>query len=179
MSGVIETSAVHTADLDPGATKAVRALLVEVFEGMLEQDLDHCMGGIHALAREGDDLIGHASVVQRQLLHGGRVLRAGYVEAVAVRADHRRRGIGGLLMAEVERVIRGAYDLGALSAGEEGALLYASRGWQRWQGPTSALTTAGVERTPDDDGGIFVLPVEVPLDLTGEITCDLRSGDAW
>lgn len=171
--------AAHTADLDSSTTKAVRELLWIVFDGMPEQDWDHCLGGVHVLAREGDDLIGHAAVVQRQLLHGGRVLRAGYVEAVAVRADHRRRGIGGLLMAEIERVIRGAYDLGALGAGEEGALLYESRGWQRWQGPISGLTPAGVERTPEEDGSIFVLPVDVSLDLTGEIACDYREGDLW
>ncbi|RKT90096.1 aminoglycoside 2'-N-acetyltransferase I [Saccharopolyspora antimicrobica] len=171
--------AVHTADLDPTTTKAVHTLLQDAFDELSEQDWDHCLGGVHVLAREGDDLIGHASVVQRQLLHGGRALRAGYVEAVAVHGGHRRRGIGGLLMAEIERVVRGAYDLGALGAGDEGALLYASRGWQRWRGPTSALTPAGVERTPQEDGSIFVLPVDVPLDLTGELTCDHRAGGLW
>ncbi|MDA3644492.1 GNAT family N-acetyltransferase [Saccharopolyspora indica] len=171
--------AAHTADLDPITTKAVRTLLWDVFEEMPEQDWDHCLGGIHVLAREGAELIGHASVVQRQLVHGGRALRAGYVEAVAVHGDHRRRGIGGLMMAEIERVVRGAYDLGALGASDVGAAMYESRGWQRWQGPTSALTPAGVERTPEEDGGVFVLPVDVPLDLTGEITCDYREGDLW
>ena len=36
---------------------------------------------MHALASEGDRLVGHGSVVQRRLLHGGRALRTGYVEA--------------------------------------------------------------------------------------------------
>lgn len=176
---MIDIRSAHTADLEPATTKTLRALLGDVFDGISELDWSHCRGGIHVLAWSGDELVGHAAVVQRQLLHGGRVLRAGYVEAVAVHGDHRRRGVGGLLMAEIERVVRGAYDLGALGAGDEGALLYASRGWQRWQGPTSALTPAGVERTPEEDGSIFVLPVDVPLDLAGEITCDHREGDLW
>jgi len=31
----------------------------------------------------------------------------------------------------------------------------------------------------EDDGGIDVLPVSVPLDLSGELTCDWRDGDVW
>jgi aminoglycoside 2'-N-acetyltransferase I len=48
-----------------------------------------------------------------------------------------------------------------------------------WQGPSSALTPTGIERTEEEDGGIFVLPLVVPLDLFGELTCDWRDGDVW
>jgi len=108
-----------------------------------------------------------------------RALRTGYVEAVAVRAHRRRRGHGSTVMAAVERIVRGAYELGALGASDEGAALYAARGWRRWEGPTSALTPDGIVRTPDDDGGVFVLPVDAPLDLAGELTCDWRPGEVW
>jgi aminoglycoside 2'-N-acetyltransferase I len=54
-----------------------------------------------------------------------------------------------------------------------------ARGWKRWQGPTSALTPAGVARTEDDDGSVYVLPLTAPLDLAGELTCDWRDGDVW
>jgi aminoglycoside 2'-N-acetyltransferase I len=83
------------------------------------------------------------------------------------------------MMDALERVVRAAYDLGALGATDEGAAFYTSRGWQRWRGPTSALTPTGITRTPDEDGCIYVLPGAVPLDLTGELTCDWRSGDGW
>jgi aminoglycoside 2'-N-acetyltransferase I len=106
-------------------------------------------------------------------------LRAGYVEGVAVRADHRRRGHAAAMMAALERMLRSAYDLGALSATEEGAAVYAARGWQRWSGPTSALTPTGVRRTIQDDGTVHIVPVTGPLDLTGELTCDWRDGDLW
>ena len=56
---------------------------------------------------------------------------------------------------------------------------YTGRGWQQWQGRTSALTPNGIVPTPDDDGGVYVLPVAVPLDLSGELTCDWREGDVW
>jgi aminoglycoside 2'-N-acetyltransferase I len=171
----------HTADLDERTRRALRALIDDAFAGdFSDHDWEHALGGVHALAREGSELVGHTSVVQRRLLHGGRALRAGYVEAVAVRSDRRRRGHGAALMAAVERVIRGAYELGALSATVAGARLYESRGWQRWRGPTSALTPAGPVRTPGDDGGVLVLDVGgVPLDLDGELTCDWRDGDVW
>ncbi|WP_020578133.1 GNAT family N-acetyltransferase [Actinopolymorpha alba] len=170
----------HTADLDDATRKAARALLAEVFEGDLtDDDWDHSLGGIHALAWEGEELVGHASVVQRQLLHNGRTLRTGYVEGVGVRADQRGRGHGWAMMAELERVIRGAYDLGGLGATDEAARLYAARGWKLWTGPTYALTPTGITRTQEEDGSIYVLPGSVPLDLAGDLTCDWRAGDLW
>jgi hypothetical protein len=38
---------------------------------------------------------------------------------------------------------------------------------------------AGPVRTPDDEGGVYVLPVAVPPDLTAQLTCDWRDGDVW
>jgi aminoglycoside 2'-N-acetyltransferase I len=171
---------VHTADLDSATLKAARALLDDVFEGdFADEDWEHCLGGVHALAWDGADLVGHASVVQRRLLHGGRALRTGYVEGLGVRADRRRRGYAGAMMAALERVVRGAYDLGALATTEEAVQFYAARGWVPWQGATWALTPHGVRRTEDDDGAIYVLPVAVPLDVSGDLTCDWRDGDVW
>jgi aminoglycoside 2'-N-acetyltransferase I len=180
MGAVADLRIAHTADLDSAAITAARALLDDVFAGeMTEDDWEHALGGMHALLWEGPALIGHASVVQRRLLHRGRALRAGYVEAVAVRADRQRRGHGATMMAALERVLRGAYDLGALGATDEGAQFYAARGWQLWRGPSSALTPAGLRRTPDDDGAIYVFELAVPLDTTAELTCDWRGGDLW
>jgi aminoglycoside 2'-N-acetyltransferase I len=170
----------HTADLDVETLRAARVLLDDVFAGELDDhDWEHALGGIHALAWEGGEIVGHASVVQRRIVHRGRALRAGYVEAVGVSAAHRRRGYGAALMAAVERVIRGAYDLGALGSTDDGAALYTSRGWRRWEGPTSALTPDGIVRTTEEDGFVYVLPVAVELDLSGDLICDWRDGDVW
>ena len=180
MAVVAELRTAHTADLDPADLKAARALLDEVFDGeVTEADWEHALGGMHALVWDGPTLIGHGSVIQRRLLHQGRALRAGYVEAVAVRADRRAQGHGAAVMAALERVLRGAYDLGALGSTDEGAGFYAARGWKLWRGPSSALTPAGVRRTAEDDGCLYVFELAVPLDLDGELTCDWRDGDVW
>ena len=57
--------------------------------------------------------------------------------------------------------------------------LYAARGWRCWEGPTSALTPAGVAPTPDADGAVYVFPLGVPLDVARELACDWRDGDVW
>jgi aminoglycoside 2'-N-acetyltransferase I len=170
----------HTSDLDDATLRAAPALLAGVFEGRFDElDWEHALGGVHALIWERSELIGHASVIQRRLVHGGRALRTGYVEGVAVRADRRGRGHAATMMAALERVIRAAYDLGALGSSDMALEFYVARGWHRWRGPLSALAPDGVRPTPEEQGGIFVLPCAAPLDLDGELTCDHRDGDAW
>jgi aminoglycoside 2'-N-acetyltransferase I len=172
---------VHTADLEPDELIAARALLYRAFDDMTEDDWEHCLGGVHVLLREpGGLVVAHAAVVQRRLLHLGRAWRVGYVEGVAVEQALRGRGLGAAVMAEAERVIDRAYEFGALGSSEEGLPFYAARGWRPWEGPTSMLTPAsGVVRTPDEDGYIFVRTGAAALDLTAELTCDWRDGDAW
>ena len=76
----------HTGLLAADVLAQARMLLDEVFAGELTaDDWEHCLGGLHALAWQDGELVGHAALVQRRLLHAGRVLRAGYVEGVAVR----------------------------------------------------------------------------------------------
>jgi aminoglycoside 2'-N-acetyltransferase I len=170
----------HTADLDPATARAARDLLFEVFDDMTDADWEHCLGGIHALAYDGPRLVGHASLVQRRVINRGVALRVGYVEGVGVRAPARRRGVASALMDQLERLIRGAYDLGGLGATEEAVPFYRGRGWLSWPGPTSALTPDGIRRTPDEDGWIYVLPASFDLDFAGELTiADWRNGDVW
>ncbi|HEV7806558.1 MAG TPA: GNAT family N-acetyltransferase [Solirubrobacteraceae bacterium] len=175
-----ELRVAHTSSVDSATLDAARALLAEVFEGDFgDDDWEHALGGMHALLSEGGVLIGHAAVVQRRLLHGGRALRAGYVEGVGVRADVRRRGHGATLMRALEQVVRRAYDIGALGAATDAAAFYAALGWRLWRGQCSTLTPDGVQRTPEEEGAIYVLPCAVALDLDGELTCDWRGGDVW
>ena len=174
----------HTADLPAATLAAARALLDEAFAGsedgeMTDEDWEHGLGGTHALAWADGALVGHASLVQRRLLYGQRALRTGYVEAVAVRAGHRRHGYGAAMMAELERLIRGGYDLGALGSTDDGVPFYTGRGWCRWEGPLWALTPHGVVRTSEEDGWVFVLTAGEELDLSQPLTCDWRDGDVW
>jgi aminoglycoside 2'-N-acetyltransferase I len=174
-----ELRTAHTADLGPGEKAAIRALMDAVFDGVSDDTFDNALGGMHALILSGGELIGHGSVVQRRMLHAGRSLRTGYIEGVAVRADRRRQGHGTRLMAPLERIVRSGYDLGALGASPDGARLYASRGWQLWRGRSSVMTPDGIRPTPGSDGFIYVLPVSVPVDVTGELTCDFRPASVW
>jgi aminoglycoside 2'-N-acetyltransferase I len=176
---VIELRTAHTADLDASMKSAIRSLLAAAFGGTSDETFENVLGGMHAMVVEEGELVGHGSVVQRRLLHGGRALRTGYVEGVAVREDRRRQGHGAAMMSVLERVVRSAYQLGALGASIEGGRLYASRGWQRWRGPSSALTPDGIRRTADKDGFIYVLPVSVPVNVSGGLVCDWRDGALW
>jgi aminoglycoside 2'-N-acetyltransferase I len=168
----------HTAELDAATLNAAHALLVDVFAGELtDDDWEHCLGGIHALAFDGSELVGHAAVVQRRLIHDGRALRAGYVEGVGVRADLRRRGMAGALMSKLERLIERAYDLGALGSSDDGLPFYLARGWRAWDGPLRVLTPDGVVDTPEEQGWILVFGTALS---GGALTCgDWRNGDVW
>lgn len=169
----------HTGELSAAELAAIRELLWDSFDDMEEEDYEHALGGMHAMAFDGAQLIGHASVVMRRLLHGERALRTGYVEGVAVRDGHRRQGIGAAVMAPLERLIRAGYDLGALGATDDAVPLYTSRGWQLWTGTISVLSPQGHVRTPEEDGWIYVLPVTAALDFDGDLACDWRGGDVW
>ncbi|GAB3354141.1 GNAT family N-acetyltransferase [Modestobacter lapidis] len=180
-TGRVDLRTVVTADLTAAETDLLRAFLNDAFAGRFgDDDWSHALGGVHVLATVDGDLAAHAAVVGRQMVVGEHTLRTGYVEAVATGAAWRRRGVGGRLMAPVERLVSGGFELGALAASEDGARLYARRGWLPWAGPLAALTPTGVVPTPD--GPVFVLPTPStprPLDLDRTLTCDWRRGTLW
>jgi aminoglycoside 2'-N-acetyltransferase I len=41
------------------------------------------------------------------------------------------------------------------------------------------LTPDGIRRTADKDVFIYVLPVSVPVDVSGDLICDWRPGGLW
>ena len=176
---MIDVTTVHTSSLDATRLQAIRRLLDDAFLVFDDDAWEHCLGGMHATIWEAGEVVAHASVVQRRLLHGGQALRTGYVEAVAVRADRRRRGHGRAVMERLGEVIRGAYEVGGLGAGEPAATLYRSLGWRAWEGRTWVLGPEGLARTPKDDGGVYVLPITATLDLAGDLACDWRVGEVW
>ncbi|MFF8017274.1 GNAT family N-acetyltransferase [Streptomyces sp. NPDC007929] len=176
----IRVRTAHTADLAPAELDAVRGLLDAAFEGDFgDEDWDHGLGGVHALVHDDSGLAAHGAVVMRRVRHGGRWWRAGYVENVAVRADARRTGLGARVMSELERVVDRAYDFGALSASDEGALLYTSRGWRLWDGQVHALSPLdGIVRLPEEEHSTYVRPALAgSLDPAHELVFDWRDGD--
>ena len=190
MTTVAEESAANgrvrrstTDALSISDVQAIRDLLWSAFppgdEGFTEDDWNHGLGGVHMILELDDRIVGHASVVERDLHLGARSVRTGYVEAVAIDPARQGRGLGSRLMTDVNAHIRQQFELGALGTGRH--RFYERLGWWTWRGPASVRTEHGPERTPDEDGYILVLetPASPPLDLDAPISCEWRSGDVW
>ncbi len=173
-----------TQELRPPEIAAIRELLERAFgsdeeERFTDADWDHSMGGVHFVLDVAAEIVVHASVVERELHVDGRPLRTGYVEAVATEPARQGAGFGSLVMADVTSWIRDRFELGGLGTGRQE--FYQRLGWLTWAGPSSVRTDDGLQRTPEDDGYILVLPTpsSPPLDLTAPISCDWRPGDVW
>jgi aminoglycoside 2'-N-acetyltransferase I len=172
---------VHTAHLTPAELADIRTLLDTAFDGdFADEDWEHALGGMHALITgEEGELLAHGSLVARRVLHREHSLRIGFVEAVAVRPDRQREGLGGRIMAALEGIVDGAYVFGALSASDAGAALYAGRGWQVWPGGLAALGPVGVVPLPEEEGTTYVRPAvgrSLP-DPQATLFFDWRDGD--
>jgi aminoglycoside 2'-N-acetyltransferase I len=172
---------VSTAALSPSELAEIRRLLDLAFGDRLsEDDWAHALGGRHFLLRDPREgtLLSHASVVSRTIGLPGRLLSAGYVEAVGTRPGFRGRGLASAVMESVARFIAGHFDIGALSSSGD---LYEKLGWIRWLGPTWCRGEGGLVRTPHEDGGVLVLPTpSTPhLDLDADLSVEWREGDVW
>lgn len=176
----VDIRVAHTADLAPDVLNEARALMDVVFpDDFADDDWEHSLGGLHLLVSDDSGIIGHAAVVQRRVIAGGRTMRAGYVEAVAVRPDRQRERIGTALMAKVDDIVRAAYDVGLLGSSEEGWRLYERTGWIPWRGPLLGMTPSGIVSCAEEQGWVLALPVSATLDLDAELVCDWREGDLW
>ena len=151
----------------------------DVDDRFTDEDWLHAVGGVHFVLDRDDEIVTHASVVERELHAGGRPLRTGYVEAVATAPARQGSGFGSRVMRDVTAYVADRFELGALGTGRHG--FYERLGWQTWRGPSSVRTADGVRRTPDEDGYILVLltPASPRLDLGAAISCDWRPGDVW
>nr|AHZ45614.1 GCN5-related N-acetyltransferase [uncultured bacterium] len=159
----------------------IRALLDAAFDGdFSDDDWAHALGGTHAIVADADGIVAHAAVVPRVLDVGTVRLTAGYVEAVAVRPDRQRAGLGTGVMRAVGELIARDYPLGVLSTGAWG--FYRRTGWERWHGEAWVRHPDGRrERTPDDDDSLMILrtPSSPAIDPAWPMTCEARPGDAW
>jgi aminoglycoside 2'-N-acetyltransferase I len=175
---------VPSDELRPDEEAALRELFDEAWSddeegGFTEQDWGHAVGGVHVIAEADGRKVAHASVVERELHTAGHHLPTGYVEAVATRPSHQRQGLGSLVIGAAGELIDRTYRLGALATGVVG--FYEKLGWVAWRGPTSVRTDAGLVRTADEDGNVFVrlTPTSPELDLAAPISCEWRPGDVW
>jgi aminoglycoside 2'-N-acetyltransferase I len=184
MSGEIRLRHLPTDALTAAEASAIRRMLDAAFgtdpdEGFSDDDWQHALGGTHVVADGGGVILAHAAVVEREIHVGGRPLRTGYVEAVAVAPARQRDGIGTRVMREVNRLVADGFELGALGTGSRG--FYERLGWVTWRGRSSVRTADGEQPTPDEDGAIMVFrtPTTPPLELDAPISCEWRAGDVW
>ncbi|MFJ7959827.1 GNAT family N-acetyltransferase [Streptomyces sp. NPDC096319] len=169
-----------THELGAARLRSVRGMLDTAFEGdFSDDDWEHTLGGVHAWIEDERGIVAHGAVVLRRPLHRGRSHRVGYVEGVAVREDLRRQGLGGAVMAALERVIDGTYDFAALSASDEGAALYRARGWRVWDGRVEALAPEGIVHLAEDEGSVFLRSAagRALPDPAAPLVFDWRDGD--
>ena len=158
----------------------IRRLLDAAFgDDFSDDDWDHTRGGWHAVVVDDDVVVAHAAVVPRILEVADRPLRAGYVEGVATAPAREGEGLGSLAMAAISEVVRGEFEMGALSTGRH--RFYERLGWERWRGPTFVRDGAETVRTEEEDGGVMVLRFGPGdwVDLTAPISCERRPGDDW
>lgn len=120
--------------------------------------------GPHAMLRDDDgSLLAHACVDWIQVEIDGRVVRAGYLEDVAARADVRGRGFGTAVVTAAQGEIERRAEVGLLATGE--FAFYERLGWARWIGPTSVREADGsVTPTIEDDDAIMALLVPATPD---------------
>jgi aminoglycoside 2'-N-acetyltransferase I len=175
---------VPSDELRPDEKAALRELFDEAWSedaegGFTDQDWGHAVGGVHVIADADGRMVAHAAVVERELHTAGHRLPTGYVEAVATRPSHQRQGLGSLVIGAAGELIDRTYRLGALATGVVG--FYEQLGWVAWRGPTSVRTDAGLVRTAEEDGNVFVrlTPTSPELDLSAPINCEWRPGDVW
>ncbi|MBO0681027.1 GNAT family N-acetyltransferase [Mycolicibacterium sp. S2-37] len=179
---MLETSIIEAGDLTSAQHRAAESLVRQAFGAHFRpHDWVHGVDGVHVVVCDDADVVAHASVVPRLLRQGDTELDTGYVEAVAVRADQRGRGLGRVVMDQAEQIIRTRHQIGGLNAVETACAFYAARGWRPWTGPTAANGPAGVIDTYDPADRIFVLPGAgtAPMDPAVALVCDWRVGDLW
>jgi aminoglycoside 2'-N-acetyltransferase I len=153
------------ADFGQEELECARQLLELAFDGTIsDADWEQGLGGVHVLAWQEDLLVGHASLIPGRLLYCGKALGTGYVDAVAVRPDCQRRGIGGSMMDVLEEIIVSNFELGVLAASDAGAAFYQQRSWLKWRGPVPDLTPLVGRRPVAREAGVFVFPGTRALD---------------
>lgn len=181
----IEVRQIPSRDADHDELRVAEQLVKQSFgSGFRDDDWHHGLGGTHVFVNDDTNtLLAHAAVVPRVIRHGTNPLRVGYVEAVAVRPDLQGRGLGRVLMDQVESILHANYQLGGLNAIENAVPFYLHRGWTLWTGATAAIDRTGRSIATDNaDDRIMLRNSRLnnhDIDQSLMLTCDWRSGDLW
>jgi aminoglycoside 2'-N-acetyltransferase I len=177
----VDVFTVESDQVDAAGRSDLRSLWARAFgDRFSDEDADHAYGGVHVLTRAGGRLVGHASAVPRRIRFGeGPWQTVAYVEAVATDPERQGEGIGRRTMEKLQQEISARWRVALLSTGRATGF-YESLGWERWRGLSYTQTASGI--VPDaEHGGLMILrldPSVVP-ELSVDVTCEDRPGDAW
>ena len=165
---------------DGSHAELLRALADAAFgAAFTDDDWGHTCGGFRvALFHDGVPLA-QAAVVPRRIFVADVAFDTGYIEAVSVVPTTQRRGLGTMVMKEVDRVLRDEFEMGFLSTSSPS--FYERLGWERWRGPSFVLDGTMEWRTANEDDGLMVLRFgrSEGVDLSASVTCEGRPGDDW
>lgn len=133
-----------------------------------EQDFENLFfylpaDGLHVLASDAEQLVGHAGVMTRWLQpKTRRLLRTAYVDAVATPPEHQGRGIGSALMQYLATAVTDC-EIGCLETDDPG--FYRRLAWEEWRGPLGGRSEQRLIPTPDQKGIMILrMPATPRLD---------------
>ncbi len=165
------------SELSSDARRAMIELCSEAFAEDYDRLYRDFRDPVHAMGYLGRELISHALWITRWLEVGEVLqLHTAYVEGVATRPHHRRRGFASAIMRRLIGEVQD-YDLAALSPAD--VPFYAQLGWQLWQGPLYARTRTGLLATQEDAVMVHQLRHTPPLDLMQPLSVEWRPGEIW
>ena len=163
-------------------TASVLREICDVCTEAYQEDFSVYLGflgsGVHVVGRLDGAIVSHAMWVTRMLEPRGRsALRTAYVEAVATKPSHQRRGFASEILRRLASEILD-YDLGALSPSDPS--FYARLGWESWRGPLFIRSENGLQPTPGESVMVLRLPrTPADLDITASLSAEWRPGELW
>ena len=173
---------VAAASLGAAETSTIRQLLREAFEdypdGFTDDDWEHARGGTHFLLEDGAVVLAYASVARVTCRWTASHFEPGtwrpWLPAGTSRDTDTARPSCGRSTSTSEARLSWAPE-------HRDPDFYRRLGWELWLGSTAVRTNWDLVPTPDDDGGIMVLPTPTtpPLDRHAAISCEWRPGDVW
>lgn len=170
-----------TEDLDVPTRETIIELCIAAHQ---EQDFKNLFsyvpsGGLHFLAFQDEQLMGHAMVTTRWLQPEGLpLLKTAYIDAVATLPSHQGQGHGSALMRTLARRIDREYAIACLET--DIPQFYERLGWEVWRGPLGGRSEQGLVPTPDQEGIMILRLSQTPaLDLSASLTIECQEGRIW
>ncbi len=176
----LAVSSIRTGDVNPTLRSEIVRLCIAAHD---EQDFENLFAylpadGLHVIASDAEQLVGHAVVTTRWLQPGTLpLLRTAYVDAVATSPAHQGQGIGSAVMRHLASVVVD-HEIACLET--DRPEFYRRLGWEEWTGPLGGRSEQGVVRTPDQTGVMILrLPATPRLDLNELLTIEAHDLRIW